>query len=82
MGHNKENEEETLAWADGMDSSDSEDIEEGLEWEVEARSSVVSARLLRGRLARNSVVAASVASFNPVGMAAQIKLQTPPTFTG
>ncbi|KAK4037819.1 hypothetical protein OUZ56_029847 [Daphnia magna] len=41
-------EEETLAWADGEDSSDSEDI----------------------------------APLNPVGMAAQIKFQTPTTFTG
>ncbi|KAK4015051.1 hypothetical protein OUZ56_030041 [Daphnia magna] len=49
-------EEETLAWADGENSSDSEDSEEGLEWDFEAfrrrywlRSSVASARLLRGR---------------------------------
>ncbi|KAK4024371.1 hypothetical protein OUZ56_009793 [Daphnia magna] len=78
-------EEETLAWADGEDSSYSEDSEEGLEWDYEAfrrRSSVASARLLRGRLARNSVVAAAVAPLNPVGMAAQIKFQTPPIFTG
>ncbi|KZS09767.1 Uncharacterized protein APZ42_025936 [Daphnia magna] len=78
-------EEETLAWADGEDSSDSEDSEEGLEWNFEAfrrRSSVVSARLLRGRLARNSGVATAVAPLNPVVMAAQIKFQAPPTFTG
>ncbi|KZR95730.1 Uncharacterized protein APZ42_010342, partial [Daphnia magna] len=44
-------EEETLAWADGEDSSDSEDSEEGVEWDFGAfrrRSSVASARLLRG----------------------------------
>lgn len=78
-------EEETLAWADGEDSSDSEDSEEGVKWDFGAfqrRSSVASARLLRGRLARNSVVAAAVAPLNTVGMAAQIKFQTPPTFTG
>ncbi|KZR95749.1 Uncharacterized protein APZ42_010304, partial [Daphnia magna] len=78
-------EEETLAWADGEDSSDSEDSEEGVEWDFGAfrrRSSFASARLLRGRLAKNSVVAAAVAPLNTVGMAAQIKFQTPPTFTG
>ncbi|KZR96172.1 Uncharacterized protein APZ42_009648 [Daphnia magna] len=78
-------EEETLAWADGEDSSDSEDSEEGVEWDFGAfqrRSSVASARLLPGRLARNSFVAAAVAPLNTVGMAAQIKFQTPPTFTG
>ncbi|KAK4027288.1 hypothetical protein OUZ56_016299 [Daphnia magna] len=78
-------EEETLTWVDGEDSSDSEDSEEGVEWDFCAfrrRSSVASARLLRGRLARNSVVAAAVAPLNTVGMAAQIKFQTPPTSTG
>ncbi|KAK4003766.1 hypothetical protein OUZ56_005521 [Daphnia magna] len=78
-------EEETVAWADGEDSSNSESSEGGLEWDFEAfrrRSSVVSARLLRSRAARNSVVAGVVAPLNPVGMAAQIKFQTPPTFTG
>ncbi|KAK4017290.1 hypothetical protein OUZ56_032237 [Daphnia magna] len=78
-------EEETVAWADGEDSSDSESIEGGLEWDFEAfgrRSSVVSARLLRSRAARNSVVAGVVAPLNPVGMVTQIKFQTPLTFTG
>ncbi|KAK4013443.1 hypothetical protein OUZ56_025998 [Daphnia magna] len=78
-------EEETVAWADGEDSSDSERIEGGLEWDFEPfrrRSSVISAGLLRSRVARNSVVAGVVAPLNPVGMAAQIKFQTPPTFTG
>ncbi|KAI9550713.1 hypothetical protein GHT06_005370 [Daphnia sinensis] len=71
-------EEDSLAWADGEDSSDSESTEEGLQWDFEAfrrRSSVVSVRLLRSRFARNSVAAG-------VGMAAQIKFRTPPTFTG
>ncbi|KAK4025160.1 hypothetical protein OUZ56_010660 [Daphnia magna] len=78
-------EEETLVWVESEDSSDSEDSEEGLEWDFEAfrrRSSVASARLLRGRLARHSVVAARVAPLNPIWMAAQFKFQTPPTFTG
>ncbi|KAK4045753.1 hypothetical protein OUZ56_033664 [Daphnia magna] len=78
-------EEETVAWADGEDSFDSESIEGRLEWDFEAfrrRSSVVSARLLRSRASRNSVVAGVVVPLNPVGMAAQIKFQTPPTFTG
>ncbi|KAK4013273.1 hypothetical protein OUZ56_025507 [Daphnia magna] len=78
-------EEETVAWADGEDSSNSESSEGELEWDFEAfrrRSSVVSARLLRSRAARNPVVAGVVAPLNPVGMAAQIKFQTPPTFTG
>ncbi|KAK4009680.1 hypothetical protein OUZ56_018826 [Daphnia magna] len=78
-------EEETVAWGDGKDSSESESIEGGLEWDFEAfrcRSSVVSARLLCSRITRNSVAAGVVAPLNTVGMATQIKFQTSPTFTG